>query len=111
VITADTITDEQIRELMVQPGLVLRNTCLVALTHIATPEVRNSARAYCAEQWNARLAERIRDLRDNGPRTIDVLNDCDMALAALRGEFGAGRLKAEQALARCAERLNARRSA
>ena len=53
-------------------------------------------------------ADEIRDLRENGPRTIDVLNDCDMALAALRGEFGAGVQRAEQALARCAERIRER---
>lgn len=50
----------------------------------------------------------IRELRETGPRTIDVLNDCDMALAALRGEFGAGRHLADQALARCAAAWNAR---
>ena len=53
-------------------------------------------------------ADEIRDLRENGPRTIDMLNDCDMALAALRGEFGAGVHRAQQALERCAERIRER---
>jgi hypothetical protein len=53
-------------------------------------------------------ADEIRDLRENGPRTTDVLNDCDMALAALRGEFGAGVQLAQQALERCAERIRER---
>ena len=56
-LTADTITDEQIRELMVSPGICLRNTCLVALTNIATPEVKRGARERCAEILNARSAK------------------------------------------------------
>lgn len=52
--------------------------------------------------------EQIRDYRENGPRTVDDLNDCDIALAALRGEFGAGRFKALQALERIAAAIKAR---
>ncbi len=57
-ITADTITAEQIRELMASPGLVLRNTCLAALDSGGgyTAEMRAWARARCAEIWNERTA-------------------------------------------------------
>lgn len=50
-------------------------------------------------------ADQIRDLRENGPRTIEYLNNCDMALAALRGEFGAGPHRAQKALEWCAEKF------
>lgn len=53
-------------------------------------------------------ADEIRNLREHGPRTIDYLNNCGLALAALRGEFGAGPHRAERALAWCADRIRER---
>jgi hypothetical protein len=53
-VTATNVTDDQIRELMVSPGLTLRNTCLVAMGTHATEQVRQDARAWCAAQIQAR---------------------------------------------------------
>lgn len=52
--------------------------------------------------------EQICDLREKGPRTADVLYECDLALFASRGEYGAGVERAALARARCAEMINAR---
>jgi hypothetical protein len=56
MLTADTITDEQIREAFYH-GLVDVDTAHVATIHDAWPAERHAARARCAEILNARTTK------------------------------------------------------
>ena len=59
VITADTITDAHIRDLLFDPRVTVRvaNDCRRALGWIYPGAVDNEARARCAEILNARTKE------------------------------------------------------
>lgn len=54
MITADAITDEQIRELLASRNSDERFDAQVALGEYAAPSARLAARARCAEILNAR---------------------------------------------------------
>lgn len=134
MITVDTVTDEQIRALKLERravGEIEVVRCCNAALGLPTSDgalgmldQRTCRERVAAIVENARQcgtlatryghsaftidADMIRDLREHGSRTVDVLNACDMALAALRGEYGAGYERARKALDFCAALISER---
>lgn len=58
MITADTITDEQLRALAYHPNSDVRFDAQVSLADYTAPSAVRAARARCAEILNARAKEK-----------------------------------------------------